>query len=312
LNAHLQQEVAMDWVPLRTGRPERLPCERTLFGSGSAWKGFRLEQRIDGRAVELVEGYTPSHLVVMNTGDAVRRDVCEAGKWTSARHATGEVMIIPAGIPIAMRRSGPAEFTVLSTPPEYLDAVAGHGGAGRGLEPRVVITNEPLLAQLVTALRDDLRAGSPTGALYGETLGSALAAQLLRAHGGARAAPQRARGGLSDGRLRKVLEYIDAHLAAPMSLADLARMVELGTYHFAHQFKQSVGISPHRHVLQRRIEWSKSLLRDTDLPLVDLALRCGFANQSHFAATFRRVTKATPAEYRRSRYTVGPGAAVAR
>lgn len=107
-------------------------------------------------------------------------------------------------------------------------------------------------------------------------------------------------GGLAPGVKRHVVNYIEAHLAEPMTLATLARQAALSEYHFARMFSQSMHMAPHRYVMQRRIERAKNLLQTTALPLTDIALACGFSSASHFSNRFRQATGATPSRMRQA------------
>ena len=105
-------------------------------------------------------------------------------------------------------------------------------------------------------------------------------------------------GGLSPVTLRRVRTYIEKHLTERIQLADLAAAAGLSVYHFAREFKRSVGVSPHFYVTRLRVEKAQELLGRTDLPLSDVALVSGFFDQSHLARRFREFVGATPAEYR--------------
>jgi AraC-like DNA-binding protein len=112
------------------------------------------------------------------------------------------------------------------------------------------------------------------------------------------AAPRRA-GGLPTVRLRGVLAFIEAHIADDIRLGELAALARLSTDHFAAQFRQSTGWSPHRYVVQRRIERSKALLASSVLPLAQIGYALGFASQAHFTTTFHKLVGVTPGAYRR-------------
>lgn len=101
-------------------------------------------------------------------------------------------------------------------------------------------------------------------------------------------------------RLRRVEDYIDAHLADPVGLADLAGAVGLSRMHFAAQFRIATGRSPHEHLMRRRIEHAQGMLRDQDTSLVEVALSLGFQSQSHFSTVFKRFTGSSPAVWRRA------------
>jgi transcriptional regulator of acetoin/glycerol metabolism len=105
-------------------------------------------------------------------------------------------------------------------------------------------------------------------------------------------------GGLSPGTLRRVRRYIDQHLTERIQLANLAAVAGLSVYHFAREFKRTVGVAPHSYVTRRRLEKAQAMLARTDLPLSDVALASGFFDQSHLARHFREFAGVTPAEYR--------------
>ena len=106
------------------------------------------------------------------------------------------------------------------------------------------------------------------------------------------------RGGLSPARTRRICEFINSNLDQNTSLETLAEMAGLSTYHFARAFKQTVGVAPHGYVLQRRIEHAQQMLRNTDLPMSEIALSAGFSDQSHLARHFRRLIGMSPSVVR--------------
>ena len=131
-----------------------------------------------------------------------------------------------------------------------------------------------------------------------ESLANVLAVYLIRhivAHG--RAVHGRD-GILPRGRLRAVLDYIEEHLDAAPTLAEIAAVAGLNPYHFARQFKAATGLPPHQYVITRRVEQAKHLLRaGTDLSLAEVASRAGFYDQSQFARHFKRLVGVTPRQF---------------
>ena len=75
----------------------------------------------------------------------------------------------------------------------------------------------------------------------------------------------------------------------------------MSPYHFARVFKQSTGIAPHQFLMERRVECAKSLLRETDLSITEIAHRIGCPNPSHFSRLFHRATTMTPRMFRQQR-----------
>ena len=108
------------------------------------------------------------------------------------------------------------------------------------------------------------------------------------------------RGGLSDWRRKKVITFIENHLADEVRLAVLADLVDLSPSHFAHAFKKTFGVPPHRYHLQRRMERAKTLLAEPESTVTVVALEVGFAETSSFSTAFRKTTGIAPSEYRRS------------
>jgi len=107
-----------------------------------------------------------------------------------------------------------------------------------------------------------------------------------------------ARGGLPPRALRRVREYIAAHLEENITLATLAAVVGFSMYHFARAFKESEGVTPHRFLLECRVRRAQELLAATELPLSEIAVAAGFSDQSHFARRFREFVGVVPSRYR--------------
>ncbi|MFJ4141306.1 helix-turn-helix domain-containing protein [Pseudomonas sp. NPDC089734] len=108
----------------------------------------------------------------------------------------------------------------------------------------------------------------------------------------------RLKGGLAPHMRRQLVDFIETHLADPLSLGQLAGICALSEYHFARMFRESFGLPPHQYLLARRLAHARHLLRHTSRPLSDIALACGFASASHFSNRFRQAMGATPGEYR--------------
>lgn len=84
-------------------------------------------------------------------------------------------------------------------------------------------------------------------------------------------------------------------------VAELAEACGLSRSHFAHAFRSTTGLPPHRWLLSHRIAHACTLMEQTDQPLAEIAHSCGFADQSHFSRRFRAATGSSPAAWRRAR-----------
>ena len=264
------------------------------LSSGNRWNGIRLE-RLCGGPGEFSERYLLKHVVYLHLTPAMDSEWKWPGEgWTRARISSGGIHIVPARIPHAGRWFSYAENLLVEVAPELLAAVAPRETRVE-LRPTLAI-EDPWIAQSILALENDVQCGSPAGSLYGETMGAALAAHLARRYADLREEPVHC--GLSSQVLSRVLQFIADNLDTNMSLQSLADLSQLDPYLFLRRFKQSTGLAPHQYVLRRRIEGAKSLLADLDLPITEIALRLGFASQSHFATAFRRIAKVSPRAYR--------------
>jgi AraC-like DNA-binding protein len=106
------------------------------------------------------------------------------------------------------------------------------------------------------------------------------------------------RGGLRPQALRRIREYVLTHLQESIDLRTLAGLVDLSPSHFVRAFKQSVGMTPHRFLLQCRVRRVQQLLAETDLRVSEIALAAGFSDQSHCTLRFRKLVGMTPSRYR--------------
>jgi len=159
---------------------------------------------------------------------------------------------------------------------------------------------DPLLEQLSIAITTSLRDGTAEDGLYIDTLAQMMAVHLARHHSTRSrpirlAMPQR----ISGWKMRRLIEFIEENLDGNLSLEALAGEVQVSPLYLARAFKTAVGMPPHQYVLKRRLERAKELLRNTDRPIVDVALSTGFSSQSHLSNWLLRDVGVSPAAYRR-------------
>jgi AraC family transcriptional regulator len=100
---------------------------------------------------------------------------------------------------------------------------------------------------------------------------------------------------------RKVRDYIDSHITEPVRVADLCALIQRSEAHFSRSFKCTFGVSPHAFVIRCRLELAARYMLETDASLSDVAVQCGFTDQSHLCKHFHQVVGQTPAAWRRVR-----------
>jgi AraC family transcriptional regulator len=105
--------------------------------------------------------------------------------------------------------------------------------------------------------------------------------------------------GLAPWQERKVLRHIGDHIDQPTSNQDLADLVGMSVSHFARRFKGSFGVSPRDYMIRGRVERAKTLMRDTNTSLCQIALDSGFCDQAHMSRLFHAVVGSTPSRWRR-------------
>jgi AraC-like DNA-binding protein len=150
---------------------------------------------------------------------------------------------------------------------------------------------------LVKLLSDAVNDPDPSTQLYGDGLTAAIVARLFADP----LEPDADGRGLAPWQLRRVFEYLDAHLPERVDLAHLAALAGLSQSHFSRAFKASTGMAPYRWQLDARVGRAQALLIDTRTSLDQVAEATGFADAVHFGRTFRKFTGATPAAWRRDR-----------
>jgi AraC family transcriptional regulator len=134
---------------------------------------------------------------------------------------------------------------------------------------------------------------------YAETLGLLLLWELRHAAEPKRSQLNPVRGGLTVVQLRRIEEFVDAHISKAIGISELANLAGLSQFHFIRAFKHSVGISPYQYVLSERIGVAKEMLLKSDLSIADVALAVGFSDVSQLNRVFRKVIGVTPTVYRR-------------
>ncbi|WP_258767447.1 helix-turn-helix domain-containing protein [Bradyrhizobium arachidis] len=155
-----------------------------------------------------------------------------------------------------------------------------------------LIIRDPLAELLGRTL---VESSNTRDGLYAESVGQTLVMHIARME-----LSQPTASALPKWRLKRVQEYVNAHLDEALSLADLAAVAGLSRMYFAGQFRAATGYRPHDYLLYQRIESAKSMLSSTDMPLAEVALSVGFQAQAHFSTVFKRFTGQSPARWRRA------------
>lgn len=242
------------------------------------------------------------HVVVVQLGPALRMGQQRGGRADERVLARGGTLVVSRGGPATWTFDRPLDVLHVFVPQWLVEHAALECGC-RGGEIEIADSfqvDAPALGTMGLLLLEELKQGvRPGQSLLVDSLANAMAVRLLRDHGVFPAREETAKA-LDQARLRRVVAYIQAHLAEPLDLESLARVAAVSRFRFSRMFKLAVGESPHRHVVALRLERAARLLSSTPLRLADVAAACGFADQAHMTRLFRARYGATPGAYRAS------------
>jgi len=149
-------------------------------------------------------------------------------------------------------------------------------------------------------LKAEIGNSDPGSHQYAEALSLVLMHELIQLERSPSGAARPLRGGLPAWQQKRVVEFIQEHLAEEISLTALAELVDLSLYHFARAFKQSFGTPPHHYLMARRMDLARSLLQSPALSVTQIGIQIGFRETSSFTRAFRKFIGLTPTEYRRN------------
>lgn len=264
------------------------------------WEGIRLEH-YRFKAGELPEHSHAEHLLTVSMGGC-KGEIETASGFRASERARGSVCVIPSGAPFTTRIRDESEYLVIYLDPTLvLRAASESNGPRRALEVvESCAESDPVVRSVGLALLAELEGDNLGGRLYTESLANVLAVHLLRRYtNSAGDGAHRFTGGLGGQRLKQIKDYVADNYAAEISLDDLARVAGMSTFHFAREFKRTTGTTPHQYLIKYRVERAKALLlKEGDMPLVEVGAQSGFSHQSHFTRLFRRLTGTTPQVYR--------------
>ncbi|WP_298875116.1 AraC family transcriptional regulator [uncultured Bradyrhizobium sp.] len=187
-------------------------------------------------------------------------------------------------------------------PRSALDSIAEQSGASRVGELFAQLGvghDDPVMRHIGGVFLQALRRPAETNQLFVDSMMLAFTTHAAQTYGGMRSGVKVSRGGLAPWQLKRVYEKLDADLGGTLSLQQVAAEFGLSVSYFSRAFRVSTGLPPHQWLLRQRVKAAKQLMTVNDLPLSEIAIAVGFANQSHFTKVFSAQVGASPATWRR-------------
>lgn len=288
-------QVQLPYTVFRQLAQEGVPLSSSArFGEGLAAARWR-RQEVAETSYVCPNHHTLSLYVAGGSGIRRRRADRELRSF-----GTGSLCLMPAGQTTDWVVAGAVDLFHLYIPETLFERMAlatfERDPAAVDLPERTFFSDS-CLEQAIRLVFLDKDWSDPAARLALSHAGNVILAHVLRRYAGLGPTPI-IRGGLAPAVRRRVQDYVEAGLDRPLVLAELAGVAGLSAFHFARMFKQSTGETPHAYVLRRRVAHARALLARSRLPLAEVAAACGFSSQSHFTASFRKLTGVTPRRYR--------------
>lgn len=286
---------------------EQYIAGRTLVsGDGPAWNDLFVQvySRRDKQEAFLVPAVAEPLIVWVMSGEANVEERELGGDWVSNIVSVGDFFLTRSPTPYEMRwrSTGTAPFQVmhlyLSVPLFERVAKEVLGGNGPPVLLDVSGGKDEQLSHLLALIHQELAAEGKGSQLFVQGLAQSLTVHLIRNYVSEDRQDNR-QTALPGFKLRRAMAYLEAHLADPFNLAQLAVAVGMSEFHFSRLFKKATGLSPSRYLIRQRVAKAQQLLQETDTSIIEIGLAVGYSSPSHFAQVFRRETGLPPSHYRR-------------
>ncbi|MFI7633529.1 helix-turn-helix domain-containing protein [Nonomuraea sp. NPDC049400] len=280
-----------------------LPSRRILCSTELGWHGILARTYRDPtRTEQFTTAQSCDLLVVLVVSGTFAIESRKGRRWQQANYHPGSVGVTaPDNVSVLRWEASPGQrleslHMHLSADllEETSDALGDRGPWSRRL-PDALLLDDPLVTAAGLALGRALRRRAP--ALYADSIAQMLATHLLYGPEPA-VAPGVGPAALCATAVRHIITYMHEHLHEDVSLDDLAAHTNVSKYHLLRSFAKSTGFTPHRYLVNLRMERAADLLRDTAQPVLQISQACGYRSQGQFAATFRRRFGVSPTDFR--------------
>ena len=272
-----------------------------LVSADQGWRGVPFEvHRTRPFVGERDSGPPSGHLTLIVCVEGSTQVVFrEKGREVAYQSGPGTLSVhTPDERPRLVRATGAAKLVAVRFHDVWRERLIQHGAPIRpAFQPPMA--PDPTIRDLALAMCREAAEGSPTGALFAESLSLAFLSYALERLPTTRMrAP--VRGALSEGHQRRLRRYIEERLHEDLRVDELAALCGLRGRQFTTLFKRTFGKTPYRYVIDRRLARAAELLREVDRDMSEISSQFGFCSASHFATEFRRSYGVSPTRYARA------------
>jgi len=265
-----------------------------LESASTPWAGlqFEVHRTVPGELPDAGPPPGEVALVVFLEG-SVEMAVTKGTREVSYRAVPGSTLFMAGDSRASTRAIGSAEVAAVSLEPEWFQRVELER-APTEFGSLLPLTADPTMHALVSTMRREVQSGASAGRLFSESLSLSLLSYVLKC---IPAPLGSVRGALSEAQCRRLAGHIRECLGEDLGLAELASFTRLGPRQFSRLFREAFGTTPHRYLLDQRLDEGARRLAVSSADIAEIALSLGFSSQSHFAAAFRKRFNQTPRQY---------------
>jgi AraC family transcriptional regulator len=243
-------------------------------------------------------------IVALNLRELLNREYWEDGRRASVCDLrVGETCLYDLKREPRSLLDQPYHSLIFYLPRGALDAIADEANTPRigdlSYKPGAGV-NDVTISCLGNLLLPALSHPDQANPLFVDHVLLAVGVHVALTYGGMRPMSQTARGGLAPWQERRAKEILRANLKGGVALREVARECGLSVGYFSHAFRRTLGVAPHKWLIEQRVVLSKEKLRDDGLSLSDVAAECGFSDQSHLSRAFRQTVGVSPGTWRRA------------
>ena len=242
-------------------------------------------------------------IVALYLTDVAHHELWSRGKRFLAQgYAANSIRIVNLEREFSANIAAPHESLCFYLPRAVLNEITDDAGERRipdlACTPGLI---DPVIAHLGATILPAFQRPAEADTLFIDQIASAICVHVAHRYGDLAPPNTAERRGLSAAQTERAKEFLSGNFAEDIRLADVAQACSLSRSHFIRAFRLATGLTPHKWLQQYRIEQAQELLRDTQAAIAEIALACGFADQSHLTRLFTLQVGVSPGAWRKAR-----------